>query len=235
MTDRATRVIALANQEASRRESDSVETEDLLIALSREGHGVAAKVLAATGVSASAALAPSEADQASARPRPSLRLADPARQAVIHAAAEAGEARIDTEHLLLGLLRADSDLASRIYTAGATDFESLRAEIVERAKRKPGALPDLAAIDEALNPVEADLDQAIRHGDTEAFHRLMAERDQLVVTRHEELTSWVADLDAYAALHIVREIRVLREEIDRLRALVERAGINLDTTTDDEL
>jgi ATP-dependent Clp protease ATP-binding subunit ClpA len=234
MTDRATRVMVLANQEARRRESDSLETEDLLIALLREGHGVAARVLAAVGLSAPGATTPGEADQAPARPRPSLLVADPARQVVVLAAAEAGEGRIDTEHLLLGLLQVDSDLASRIYTAGGTDYARLRAEILERAKGKPGTLPDLAAVDEALNPVEADLQQAIRHGDTDAFHRLMAERDQLVVARHELLTAWVADLDAYAALHIVREFRALHSEIDRLRALVERSGINPDPTNEDE-
>jgi ATP-dependent Clp protease ATP-binding subunit ClpA len=230
MTDRATRVIALAHREADRRGADSVETDHLLTALCQEGHGVAGRFLAAAGVSVSNAAGGTESAEG-AGTRWVMLLGDRARQVLDLAAAAAGEVRIDTEHLLLGLLAADASLAARIYPAGAPDLQRLRAEIMERAARKPGALPDLAATDDVLNPLEDDLDRATRHGDTAAFRRLVAERDQLVDARHEQLTAWVADLDGYAALEMVREIRALREEIDRLRVLVDQATLDSDSTS----
>lgn|GEM_PF-6431074 len=223
MTDRATRVVALAHQEARRRGADSVETEDLLFALIREGHGVAARVLAEAGVPAPAPEGGSDSGR-------SIPLAELARQALSLAAAEAGGERVDTEHLLVGLLQADEGVASRIYAAGSTDFPRLHNEIRRRAKVKPGTLPDLTAIESALGPVEDDLELATRHGDSEAFTRLMAERDRLVDARHEQLTAWVADLDAYAAMEIVRQVRVLQAEIESLRTRLDGANARSDET-----
>jgi ATP-dependent Clp protease ATP-binding subunit ClpA len=227
MTDRATRVIALAHREAYGRGVDSVETEDLLVALAREGHGVAARALRAIGVPALNPTEQVDSDRV-------IPLAEPAGQALALAAAEAGEDRIDTEHLLVGLLQADAGIAARIYAAGSTDFPRLLAEIRQQAKTKPGTLPDLTAIDNALHSAEVDLDQATRHGSPEEFIRLTAERDRLVDARHEQITAWIADLDAYAALEIVRKIRALQSEIGQLRTQLGPANADQYFTHEDK-
>src|SRR5260221_5355899 len=50
-TDRARRVIVLAQEEARQLNHNYVGTEHILLGLIREGDGVAAKALAATGIS----------------------------------------------------------------------------------------------------------------------------------------------------------------------------------------
>jgi ATP-dependent Clp protease ATP-binding subunit ClpC len=66
-------------------------------------------------------------------PRPGFTV--PAKQAVawsLRAAKESGEERIDTEHLLLGVLSADST-ATRVLTALGVDVEAVRQALLSRA------------------------------------------------------------------------------------------------------
>lgn len=114
-TDRARRVMHLANQEARRFNHDYIGTEHILLGLIKEGTGVAAKVLQNLDVNfRKIRLELEKIIQAGPTPAPKGKLPQtPRTQKVIHYAIE--EARslnhnyVGTEHLLLGLLREEED------------------------------------------------------------------------------------------------------------------------------
>ena len=112
-TDRSRRVVVLAQEEARMLRHDYIGTEHILLALIREGGGVAAQALAALGITEEAARQQVEEIVAPGQPGPQqghipftprakkiLQLS--LREAIAH-----GHGYIGTEHLLLGLVRED--------------------------------------------------------------------------------------------------------------------------------
>ena len=118
-TQRAQAALKLAQRASANLGHSYVGTEHLLLGLAREGQGVAARLLLASG------LTPQRLEEevqrtsgsGSAVSLPLHGLTPHCRQAVELAAAEclrAGSRRVDTEHLLLGLLRLGECTAARI-------------------------------------------------------------------------------------------------------------------------
>jgi ATP-dependent Clp protease ATP-binding subunit ClpA len=105
--DRAKRVLALSQDEATRFNHRSIGTEHLLLGLSREGEGVAARVLESMGATLPklrAAVEPKRGMTTVEKPE----LSDTSKTAISNARAEArklGHSHVGTEHLLLGLVR----------------------------------------------------------------------------------------------------------------------------------
>jgi ATP-dependent Clp protease ATP-binding subunit ClpA len=96
------------------------------------------------------------------------RFTSSAREAVVGAQGEAralGHRRIDTEHLLLGLLHGRDDIAARVLREAGIEAEQVRAQI----DRLAGILGPLGASDaEALSSIGIDLD-AVRTRIEETF------------------------------------------------------------------
>ncbi len=119
-TDRARKVMQLANCEAQRFRHESVDTPHLLLGLLKEGNGVAANVLNNLGIDLrKARLEVGEIVDTSDRDADfgTLPQARPLKKAVEHsfdAARELNHNYIGTEHLLLGLLREADDPATRV-------------------------------------------------------------------------------------------------------------------------
>lgn len=135
-TERARRVILLAQEEAGRMNSGHVGTEHLLIGLLRENEGIAAKVLARNGITLARvsaeveAATPREAEAYSGEPgftRKSSRVFK-------LAAAEARRLKHDfigTEHLLLGITREKDGLAAPILRRLGLGLDEARAQVLE--------------------------------------------------------------------------------------------------------
>lgn len=108
--DRAKRVLALAQDEAQRFNHGYIGPEHLLLGLSREGEGVAARALESLGATLPRLRAAAESVIGRGEMKvETIALADTAKSAISKARYEAhklGHAQIDTEHLLLGLVRA---------------------------------------------------------------------------------------------------------------------------------
>jgi ATP-dependent Clp protease ATP-binding subunit ClpA len=108
--DRAKRVLALAQDEAQRFNHGYVGPEHLLLGLSRESEGVAARALESLGATLPRLRAAAESVIGRGEKTvETIVLADTAKSAISKARYEAhklGHAQIDTEHLLLGLVRA---------------------------------------------------------------------------------------------------------------------------------
>lgn len=115
-TEPARLVLVLAQQAATARNEGHLGTEHLLLALHREGQGVAAQALQALEISPDAILAQlHQVSKASPlEPGDEVRLTPHAKKLLrlsLREAKELGHELVDTEHLLLALLRAGEGLA----------------------------------------------------------------------------------------------------------------------------
>ena len=109
-TDRARRVIVLAQEEARRLEHNYIGTEHLLLGLIHEGDGVAAKAMEMTGIKLEdARLAVTELIGEGEKPVeghiPFTPRAKRVFELSFREALQLGHNYIGTEHLLLGLLK----------------------------------------------------------------------------------------------------------------------------------
>jgi len=155
-TNPATRVIHFAQEEAKRLGMNVVGTEHILLGLVREGEGVAARVLERLGVSlgrvrselARQVGAPEGHVVGSTR----LTLSPKAKKALEYALQEARELNpklglldfVDTEHLLLGLIREGSSSGSkavRLLEGLGVDLERVRKEVMNYLGGSPTNTP----------------------------------------------------------------------------------------------
>jgi ATP-dependent Clp protease ATP-binding subunit ClpC len=134
-TDRARKVVVLAQEEAATHNHDRIGTEHLLLALIREGSGVAAKALESLGVSHEAVRqrideiighgeqAPSGHIPFTPRAKNVLRLS-------LREALQLGHNYIGTEHLLLGLLREGDGVAAQVLVSLGVDLNRVRQRVI---------------------------------------------------------------------------------------------------------
>src|ERR1041385_1773988 len=136
-TDRARKVMQLANQEAQRFNHEYIGTEHILLGLVKEGSGVGANVLKNLGVDLNKARSEvSKLVKAGAPDRdPTVKLAQtPRAKKVIEFSIE--EARglnhnyVGTEHLLLGLLREQEGVAAQVLMNLGLKLEDVREEVL---------------------------------------------------------------------------------------------------------
>jgi hypothetical protein len=135
-TDRARKVMALANQQAQRLNHKYIETEDILWGLVLEGGGVGATVLKSLDVDLTNVLA--EVDKLIrpvSKPVAGVKLPHAAQaKRVIEAAAEEsqrlGHNYVGTEHLLLGLLHERDGIAARVLMVFGLDLDQVRDQVL---------------------------------------------------------------------------------------------------------
>src|SRR6266852_1902130 len=134
-TERARKVLSLAQEEAQRLQHNYIGTEHLLLGLVREGQGVAAKVLANLGVKLNQVRSAVEfiigrGDRIvvgeiglTARAKKVIELAvDEARRLNHH--------YIGTEHLLLGLVREGEGIAAGVLESLGVNLEKVRTQTI---------------------------------------------------------------------------------------------------------
>ncbi len=132
-TERARRVLTLAQEEAQRFNHNYIGTEHLLLGLVREGDGVAAKVLGNLGVELNKVRSAVEfiigrGDRAVVG---DIGLTPRAKKVIELAVDEARRLNhhyIGTEHLLLGLVREGEGIAAGVLESLGVNLEKVRAE-----------------------------------------------------------------------------------------------------------
>ena len=143
-TERARRVLTLAQAEAQRLHHNYIGTEHLLLGLVREGEGVAAKVLANLGVELNKVRSAVELIIGGGRPvAGEIGLTPPAKKVIELAVDEARRLHhsyIGTEHLLLGLVREGEGVAAGAMESLGVTLENVRAE-VKRILRPTTPMP----------------------------------------------------------------------------------------------
>lgn|GEM_PF-2881537 len=133
-TERARQVVVLAQEEARSLSHAHVDTEHILLGLAREQEGLAARVLDSLGVTVERVRAQlvGSGDLGAHGGNGPLPFSPGAKQVLQLALTEAlalGHNYIGTEHVLLGLTRADDGVATRVLIALDADPEKVRAKL----------------------------------------------------------------------------------------------------------
>src|SRR5512144_280345 len=136
-TDRVRKVLQMAREEATRLHHESVGAEHILLAVIKEGEGVAAAVLTNLNVDCEAIRKTVEnvAERGKARGAadPDLPYTSRAKKVLELAMGEARELRhayVGTEHLLLGLLGEGRGIAAQVLADAGITLEVARAEVL---------------------------------------------------------------------------------------------------------
>ena len=117
-TERAQKVLALAQEEAVRLGHNNIGTEHILLGLIREGEGIAAKALTALGLSLDKIQDEVESLIGRGQEQPTSIAYTPRAKKVIELsmdeARKLGHTYVGTEHILLGLIREGEGVAARV-------------------------------------------------------------------------------------------------------------------------
>src|SRR5579875_1837542 len=135
-TERARKVLTLAQEEAQRFNHNYIGTEHLLLGLVREGEGVAAKVLSNLGVELTKVRSAVEfiIGRGERPPQGEIGLTPRAKKVIELAVDEArrlGHHYIGTEHLLLGLIREGEGIAAGVLESLGVNLEKVRSEVIK--------------------------------------------------------------------------------------------------------
>jgi ATP-dependent Clp protease ATP-binding subunit ClpC len=135
-TDRARKVMALANQEAQRLNHEYIGTEHILLGLVKEGSGVGATVLKQLDVDLRKVrmevekLVKSGPDMVTMGKLPQTPRAKKVIEYAIEEARNLGHNYVGTEHLLLGLLREQDGVAAQVLVNLGLKLEDVREEVL---------------------------------------------------------------------------------------------------------
>jgi ATP-dependent Clp protease ATP-binding subunit ClpC len=258
-TDRARRVVVLAQEEARMLNHDYVGSEHILIALIGEGGGVAARALQSLGITEEAARQRVEevVGRGQTGPQrdhlPFTPRAKKILQLALREAIALGHGYIGTEHILLGLVREGEGVAIRVLNGLGVDPNRARQQVIQlvsarriqeepgtgraagRGKRKlasevrgrldsiewrlsvleqrVGTGPEVRDLDREIAEVRRDKEAAI---DAQDFENAAVLRD-----RESRLLS-----DKVARLQEAADLPSLSDEVERLRDLLRRHGID---------
>ena len=135
-TDRARRVIVLAQEEARTLQHNYIGTEHLLLGLIREGEGVAAKALASKGVTLDDTRKQVEEmiGKGNAAPNGHIPFTPHAKQVLelsLREALQLGHSYIGTEHILLGLIREGEGVGTQVLIKMDVDLGELRSATID--------------------------------------------------------------------------------------------------------
>ena len=135
-TDRARRVIVLAQEEARTLQHNYIGTEHLLLGLIREGEGLAAKSLAAKGVELDATRKQVEEmiGKGNATSSGHIPFTSHAKQVLelsLREALQLGHSYIGTEHILLGLIREGEGVGTQVLIKMDVDLGDLRSSTID--------------------------------------------------------------------------------------------------------
>ena len=134
-TDRARRVIVLAQEEARMLEHNYIGTEHLLLGLIHEGEGVAAKALRALDVDLDTLRREVEAlvgrgQEPLAGHIPFTPQAKKVLELALRESVQLGHDYIGTEHLLLGLIREGEGPAAQVLQQRGIELNMVRQEVI---------------------------------------------------------------------------------------------------------
>ncbi|WP_372595302.1 ATP-dependent Clp protease ATP-binding subunit [Actinotalea sp.] len=135
-TDRARRVVVLAQEEARMLNHNYIGTEHILLGLIHEGEGVAAKALESLGISLDAVRSQvqeiiGEGQQAPSGHIPFTPRAKKVLELSLREALQLGHNYIGTEHILLGLIREGEGVAAQVLGKLGADLNRVRQQVIQ--------------------------------------------------------------------------------------------------------
>nr|MBA2282071.1 AAA family ATPase [Acidimicrobiia bacterium] len=135
-TDRARRVVVLAQEEARLLNHSYIGTEHILLGLIHEGEGVAAKALESLGISLEAVRSQVEEiiGQGGTAPSGHIPFTPRAKKVLelsLREALQLGHNYIGTEHILLGLIREGEGVAAQVLVKLGADLSRVRQQVIQ--------------------------------------------------------------------------------------------------------
>jgi ATP-dependent Clp protease ATP-binding subunit ClpC len=135
-TDRARRVVVLAQEEARMLNHNYIGTEHILLGLIHEGEGVAAKALESMNISLEAVRQQVEEiiGQGQAAPTGHIPFTPRAKKVLelsLREALQLGHNYIGTEHILLGLIREGEGVAAQVLQKLGADLNRVRQTVIQ--------------------------------------------------------------------------------------------------------
>jgi ATP-dependent Clp protease ATP-binding subunit ClpC len=135
-TDRARRVVVLAQEEARMLNHNYIGTEHILLGLIHEGEGVAAKALESLGISLEAVRQQVEEiiGQGQSAPTGHIPFTPRAKKVLelsLREALQLGHNYIGTEHILLGLIREGEGVAAQVLQKLGADLNRVRQQVIQ--------------------------------------------------------------------------------------------------------
>ena len=143
-TDRARRVVVLAQEEARLLNHNYIGTEHILLGLIHEGEGVAAKSLESLGISLEAVRAQVEEiiGQGGNSPSGHIPFTPRAKKVLelsLREALQLGHNYIGTEHILLGLIREGEGVAAQVLVKLGADLSRVRQQVIQQLSGYQGS------------------------------------------------------------------------------------------------
>src|SRR5947208_6913673 len=150
-TDRARRVVVLAQEEARMLNHNYIGTEHILLGLIHEDEGIACKALESLGISLAAVRSQVEEiiGRGQAVPSGHIPFTPRAKKVLelsLREALQLGHNYIGTEHILLGLVREGEGVAAQVLQKLGADLHRVRQQVIQllsgytggKAERQPG-------------------------------------------------------------------------------------------------
>jgi ATP-dependent Clp protease ATP-binding subunit ClpC len=174
-TDRARRVVVLAQEEARMLNHNYIGTEHILLGLIHEGEGVAAKAMESLGISLEAVRQQVEeiigqGQQAPSGHIPFTPRAKKVLELSLREALQLGHNYIGTEHILLGLIREGEGVAAQVLVKLGADLNKVRQQVIQllngyQSKEPAGTAAEAApSTSLVLDQFGRNLTQAAREG-----------------------------------------------------------------------
>jgi ATP-dependent Clp protease ATP-binding subunit ClpC len=247
-TDRARRVVVLAQEEARLLNHNYIGTEHLLLGLAHEGQGVAAKALESLGISLEAVRAQVEEiiGQGQMAPTGHIPFTPRAKKVLelsLRESKQLGHNYIGTEHILLGLIREGQGVAAQVLVKLGGNLPRVRLQVIQLlsgaaggAEAATGMRPMAMTMPDDLREAKEQLDQVRRQKETaiqaQDFDRAAALRDaeeELLAGLAQREREGTAGVDLAAVIQEVQrlhgEVQRLHGEVQGLRELLRQHGI----------
>src|SRR5690348_7003532 len=206
-TERARKVLSLAQEEAQRFQHNYIGTEHLLLGLVREGEGVAAKVLANLGVELNKVRSAVEfiIGRGDRIVLGEIGLTPRAKKVIELAVDEARRLNhhyIGTEHLLLGLVREGEGIAAGVLESLGVNLEKVRSQTIQ-------------VLSQSGNP----------HGETREKHSKTPTIDQMGIDLTLQARAGKLDPVVGREQEIERVIQILSRRHKNNPALIGEPGV----------
>jgi ATP-dependent Clp protease ATP-binding subunit ClpA len=256
-TDRARRVVVLAQEEARLLNHDYIGTEHLLLGLAHEGQGVAAKALESLGIRLEAIrsqveeiIGRGQSEAASSGHIPFTPRAKKVLELSLRESQQLGHNYIGTEHILLGLVREGEGVAAQVLVKLGADLSRARTQVIRLLSGSAGdpeaaagmrlvrmTVPDdVREASERLAEVRRQKEAAIAAQDFDRATALRDTEEELLTRLAEREREWTAGVDLAAVIQEIQrlhgEVKRLHREVQGLRELLRQHGIEPDGGTE---
>jgi ATP-dependent Clp protease ATP-binding subunit ClpA len=230
-SDRARRVVVLAQEEARILNHNYIGTEHILLGLIHEGQGVAAKALQSLGISLGAVRRQVEqiigrGQQAPSGHIPFTPRAKKVLELSLREAHELGHDFIGTEHILLGLIREGEGVAAQVLVRLGADLNRVRQQVIQLLHGHQGKEPAASWKDIPGAPPRGQGPADVLSGVTELGARLSA------IEQRMGTGPVTADLDQQIAqVRGDRESAIDTQDFEQAASLRDRERQLLDDKT----